>query len=244
MKKSYLVIVFLCSILFVLSSSIAKSNVQEQKFVVQPNESGHRGQMPSKTPFSASRWKRYTQELVAEILKDQPDSVDLVNQINIKIDRRDIVYAGSDVDHKLIEIFYGQIKLIENEDEYVFLLAHELTHIRSKHKDIYILFGWTSRHDIELRRQEELEADEGAYITMRAKGYDICAPLRLANRIMTNFKAAYPHIDHQSTQGILADIFQSRIDAMQKNCANPQREYLTLPARTELRSARSGGFFI
>lgn len=172
----------------------------------------------NKKLFSVSQWQRYTQDLVAMILENQPDSEKLIRQINIKVYSQDVVYAWSDAEHKLIGIFYGQIKLIQSEDEYVFILAHEIAHIKRHDKEIYILFGWTSYHDIELRRQNELDADEDAYDVIRVKGYDPCAPFMLENRMMVLYKTANHNIDRQSTQGIFVDIFQSRLDVMEKHC--------------------------
>ncbi len=213
MRKSCLSTTFLCLVIL-FSPSLVRLQGQQK----QVSERGPSGQMPPKQPFSASQWKKYTQELVTKILKDQPGSEDLIRNLKIKIDKRDVAYAGSDADRKLIEIFYGQIKLIDNEDEYIFVLAHELGHVRLQHKEIYILYGWTSYYDKELRRQEELEADEYAYNAVKAGGYNICAPFLIESRMAAIFISAYPDIERQSTLGILTDIFQSRLDAMRKHC--------------------------
>lgn len=151
-----------------------------------------KAQLPSKDAY-VYEWENYSHKILLEIF---PEDKELIDRLKFSILPDVEPNAFSSVEENSIEISRGAIKLINNyESEYVYLVCHEFSHIKSKHYMFLPQEFATMNEFLEKRKKDELEADAVAEVAIGKSRFGHCAVYTFINKLAIHYQTLNNPLD-------------------------------------------------
>lgn len=167
--------------------------------------------------FSSEVWEDYTRTL---LIKIRSEDQDFINNLTISVINNDEMNAYSVYNQlysqQAIVIYRGLIMRVDNEDQYAYVVLHELGHIKLKHERAYIVMeNGDTEINTDIFFKNEREADIFARDSLIKAGSDPCAGYIIAQKTFIKSTPLNPDDPLDSIR--IRRIEMMKTDCMQKS---------------------------